>query len=420
MMMHEAFMKILVCLISIQHVPNLRSIQSVRPDWLILAVTSGMAGKDEQLLKALAVGGLDYTKRKDVIDLAEGEEQSAEPINKKLHDLFKKYAKDEWIVNLTGGTKPMSIGAYEFSKDKGLKTLYIAEGNQRQAVDLLGGPCTPLQYDVTTGEFLAGYGFDILNAKDLGQTEERAILYTKLAANLALHNEDADLRGLLSRLQYFKEAQIKLNENQWKKNGLLLSKEDDVFLEDDTLRNLIAFQFGLSTTGKKFVGQLDKPSTEFLTGKWLEVFVWSLLLPFVGKGIWDLHLGVLAGKSGPGENNDLDVSFMRNQSLCIVECKTGGQEHDPEANDVLYKIEAIKSGPKALRVDTYLATTSDNVLDPNKGGIREKLMRRSKIYGCKIIPGWKIKGFANNYISKDSRLLDEVAKEFGIKIEAPK
>ena len=413
-------MKILVCLVSVQHVPNLRSIQSVRPEWLILAVTSGMAGKDEQLFKALVVGGLDYTQKKDIIHLAEGEEQSAEPINRKLHDIFKKYPHDEWIVNLTGGTKPMSIGAYEFSKNKGLKTLYIAEGNQRQAVDLLSGPCTFLQYDVTTAEFLAGYGFDILNAGSLAQTEERALKWTELAAHLALHNEDDDLRGLLSRLQYFKEAQIKLDKNEWEKNGLLLSEEDNVFLKNDALRDRIASQFCLTTIGTKFLGKLEKPATEFLTGKWLEVFVWSLLLPFVGKGIWDLHLGVLAGKSGPGENNDLDVSFMRNQSLCIAECKTGGQEHDPEANDVLYKIEAIKSGPKALRVDTYLATTSDNVLDPKMGGIREKLLKRSKIYGCKIIPGWKIKEIADLYLSNDPRLEAEVAKEFGIKSEASK
>jgi hypothetical protein len=413
-------MKILVCLVSVQHVPNLRSIQSVRPDWLILAVTSGMAGKDEQLFNALAVGGLDYTQKKDIIHLAEGEEQSSEPINKKLHDIFKKYQQDEWIVNLTGGTKPMSIGAYEFSKNKGLKTLYIAEGNQRQAVDLLSGPCTPLQYDVTTAEFLAGYGFDILNAGSQAQTEEQALKWTELAAHLAQHNEDADLRGLLSRLQHFKEAQIKLDKNEWEKNGLLLSEEDNVFLKNDALRDRIASQFCLTTISTKFLGKLEKPATEFLTGKWLEVFVWSLLLPFVGKGIWDLHLGVLAGKSGPGENNDLDVSFMRNQSLCIVECKTGGQEHDPEANDVLYKIEAIKSGPKALRVDTYLATTSDNVLDPKKGDIKEKLMRRSKIYGCKIIPGWKIREMADHSLLKDPRLEAEVAKEFGIKSEASK
>ncbi|MBN1236756.1 MAG: DUF1887 family protein [Methanotrichaceae archaeon] len=413
-------MKIMVCLISGQHVPNLLSIQSVKPDWLVLVVTFGMKGKDSQLIQALAVGGLDYSSKKEIIELAKGEEQSGDAIYKKLNNLHDTYQKDEWIVNLTGGTKPMSIGAYEFSKDKRLKTLYIAEGNQRQAVDLLGGPYTPLQYDVTTAEFLAGYGFDILNASSLTKTEERALLSTKLAAHLALHNEDSDLRGLLNRLQYIKEAQIKLDENEWKKKGLILSEEDDVFLKNDALRDRIASQFGLSTIGTKFVGRLERAATEFLTGKWLEVFVWSLLLPFVGKGIWDLHLGVLAGKSGPGENNDLDVTFMRNQSLCIVECKTGGQEHDPEANDVLYKIEAIKSGPKALRVDTYLATTSDNVLDPKKGEIKEKLLKRSKIYGCNIIPGWKIKEIADLYISNDPRLAVEVAKEFGIKSEASK
>jgi len=411
-------MKIMVCLISGQHVPNLLSIQSVRPDLLVLAVTSGMKGKDSQLLKALEVGGLDYSSKKVIIDLAKGDEQSSNTLYKKLNELFGQYPKDEWVVNLTGGTKPMSIGACEFSKSKGLKTLYIAEGNQSQAMDLLGGPSTPLKYNVTTAEFLAGYGFDILNASSLAKTEVRARSCTELAAHLSLHNEDSDLRGLLGKLQYLKEVQIKLDEKYWKRNGLIISEENDVVLKDDALRDRIALQFGLSISGSKFIGKLDRHAVEFLTGKWLEVFIWSLLLPFVGKGIWDLHLGVLAGKKGPGENNDLDVTFMKNQSLCIVECKTGGQEHDPEANGVLYKIEAIKSGPKALRVATYLATTSDNVMDLQKGGIKEKLWRRSKIYGCSIIPGGRIKEMADLCISNDSRLPFEVANAFDIKTEA--
>ena len=411
-------MKIMVCLISGQHVPNLLSIQSVRPDLLVLAVTSGMKGKDSQLLKALEVGGLDYSSKKEIIDLAKGDEQSGDTIYKKLNDLYGQYPKDEWLVNLTGGTKPMSIGAYEFSKSKGLKTLYIAEGNQNQAIDLLGGPSTPLKHNVTTAEFLAGYGFNILNASSLAKAEVRAGFCTELAAHLALHNEAPDLRGLLGQLQYLKEGQIKLDEDKWNRNGILMSEEDDVFLRDDALRDRIASQFGLSTSGSKFIGKLDRHAVEFLTGKWLEVFIWSLLLPFVGKGIWDLHLGVLAGKRGPGENNDLDVSFMKNRSLCIVECKTGGQEHDPEANNALYRIEAIKSGAKALRMDTYLATTSDNVKDPQRGGIKKKLLKRSKIYGCSIIPGWDIKEMAYLYTSDDPHLSFEVANAFGIKTEA--
>ncbi|MFB3764597.1 MAG: Card1-like endonuclease domain-containing protein [Methanotrichaceae archaeon] len=412
-------MRIMVCLISSQHVPNLLAIRTIKPDRLIFVVTSGMKGKESQLLKALAVGGMDYKSKRDIIDLAKGEEQFAEVIRFKLQNLFRKYSNEEWIINLTGGTKPMSIGAYEFSKEKGLRTLYIAEGNQSHATDLLGGPSVALSHKISTAEFLAGYGFDLLNVAGLKESEERAWLYKDLASLLAKNNEDEDLRSFLARLQDFKEAKIKLDDDDWEKNGLLLSEEDCVYLDNDYLRNKIAAQFGLSTVGSKFIGRLEKNAAEFLTGKWLEVFVWSQLLPFVDKGIiWDLHLGVNAGLNGPGENNDLDVSFMRDQSLCIVECKTGGQRHDPEANDVLYKIEAVKSGPKALRVETYLATTSDNVKDPHRRGIKEKLLRRSKIYGCSIIPGWKIKEIADLYLSNDPRLSSEVANAFGMKLEA--
>jgi hypothetical protein len=406
-------MKIMACLISGQHVPNLLAIQAVKPDWLYLVVTPRMTGKESQLLKALEVGGLDYRLKHEIINLKE--ENSIEAINIGLQKAFDKHPKDEWIINLTGGTKPMSIGAYEFSKNKGLKTLYIAEGNQHEAIDLLGGPSVPINHNLSTVEFLAGYGFDVLNSGSLAKSEEGARQLIGLASILAKHNENPGLRGFLGRLQDFKEAKIKLDKRDWEKNGFVLSEEDDVFLHDDGLRTQIASKFGLSTIGSKLTGRLDRHAAEFLTGKWLEVFVWSLLLPFVNKGIWDLHLGVSAGGKGAGENNDLDISFMQNQSLCIVECKTGGQEHDPEADGVLYKIEAVKSGPKALRVKTYLATTSDNIKDHSECVIKEKLLRRSKIYGCNIVPGWRIKEMAELYISNDSRLRLEVADAFGLK-----
>lgn len=406
-------MKIMVCLISGQHVPNLLTVKAIKPDRLVLLVTGGMKkqGKDTQFLNALSAGGQKLPMEPEIIDQIE--ENSSRAVYDNLQTAFSKHADDEWIINLTGGTKPMSIGAYEFSKIRGLRTLYVAEGNQGQAIDLLGGPAINLDHKVTTKEFLAGYGFDILNGKSLKKNEDRALALATIAAILAKHSEEADLRGFLARLQMFKEAAIKLNRNDWEKDGLTLTEDDDVFLKDAGLRSQIASCFGLSTKEDKFIGRLERHAVEFLTGKWLEVFIWSLLRPFEGKDIWDLHLGVSAGKSGPGENNDLDVSFMKNQSLCIVECKTGGQEHDPQADDVLYKIEAVKSGPKALRVDAYLATTSDNVKDPETGCIREKLLRRSKIYGCKIIPGWKIQEVADLYLSSGARLNQVVADVFG-------
>lgn len=411
-------MKILVCLISDQHVPNLLAVKAVRPNRLVLLVTPGMKkkGKDAQFLDALSAGGHDLQMEKKIID--QKEENSSLAVYSNLEREFSEHADDEWIINLTGGTKPMSIGAYEFSKKMGLRTLYVAKDDQSRAIDLLGGQAIELDHKVTTKEFLAGYGFDIINEKSLKKAEDRASAWVTAAAVLAKNSDRADLKEMLGRLQRLKEAAIEQDEKSWDRDGIFLNEDDDLFLEDAALRDQLIPCFGRSMTGEKMIGRLDRPAVEFLTGKWLEVFVWSLLLPFVGKDIWDLHLGVSAGKKGPGENNDLDISFMKNQSLCIVECKTGGQEHDPEGDGVLYKIEAVKSGPKALRVNAYLATTSDNIKDLKKGGIREKLQRRSKIYGCKIIPGWEIQKMADLYLSSDNGLNQLVAGVFGLKPEA--
>lgn len=414
-------MKIMVCLISGQHIPNLLVIRSEKPspDKLVLIVSSYMAKEDRhnQLLNALKVGGLDYTpKSKHEIEFLKNE-YSITMVKELLEEVYKDHRGDELIVNLTGGTKPMSIGAYEFSLKNHLKTLYVPEGNQRQAIDLLDEKSfINLEHKITTAEFLAGYGFDIINSEDLKSSEELALPLVKLSAMLTSKNEDNGLRGMLGTLQWLKKGKIVLNKTDWETNGLNISSEDNVFLNDKTLRDEITSLFGLSVEGTKITGKLERHAAEFLTGKWLEVFVWNLFRPFVGKGIWDLHLGMSAGKSGPAKNNDLDVSFMKNQSLCIVECKTGERKDDPEADNVLYKIEAIKSGPKALRVKTYLATTWPEVFDLKTGDIKESLKNRCDLYGCEIIHGGMLREMANLYLGENPAFLKKVANAFHLKM----
>lgn len=414
-------MKIMVCLISGQHVPNLLVIRSEKPspDKLVLIVSPYMKKEDrhKQLLNALKVGGLDYTPTSKREFKCLKNEYSITTIKKLLQEIYTNHQGDELIVNLTGGTKPMSIGAYEFSLENHLKTLYVPEGNQRQAIDLLDeGYVVDLEHKITTAEFLAGYGFDIINNDLLKSAEELALPLVKLSAMLASKNEDNGLRGMLGTLQWLKKGKIVLDKADWETNGLSISSEDNVFLNDKPLRDEISTLFGLSVDGTKFTGKLERHAVEFLTGKWLEVFVWNLFRPFVGKGIWDLHLGVSAGKIGPAKNNDLDVSFMKNQSLCIVECKTGERRDDPEADNVLYKIEAIKSGPKALRVKTYLATTWPEVFDLKTGDIKESLKNRCDLYGCEIIHGGMLRDMANLYLRENPDLSRKVAEAFNLKL----
>lgn len=400
-------MKTMACLISHQHVPNLLAVQAVKPDRLVLLVTPAMKGKEADLLRALSKGNCDYASMHDIIEV--DDENSIQAVYAALDDAYKKHPDDEWIVNLTGGTKPMSIGAYAFSKDRGPKTLYIAAGNQHHAIDLLGGPSVTLDHHVSTAEFLAGYGFDLQNADAMEKNEREARNWIEIAAALTAHHEDPSLQQMLGKLQNLKKTN---------KNGLTLSDEDGVSLKDAALRSMIARDFHLTESGTHLTGHLDKHAVEFLTGKWLEVFVWSLFLPFVNQGIWDLHLGAIIAKgNGPGENNEFDVSFMQDQSLSIVECKTGEQEHDPSANSTLYKIEAIKSGLTAIRMKTYLATTSPNVIDPDTRGIRKAVANRCSLYGCTIVHGEPLREMAELFLRKDPSLHERVAATFCLKMQ---
>jgi len=119
-------MTALVSLIGGQHVPNLLVIQEVRPDRLVLLVTRGMQRGKDQLLQALLLGGLDYRSRCETVPI--DDENSAHEVSGKLDAAYTTRPNgEEWVVNLTGGRKPMSIGAYTFSTTHNLPALYIAE-----------------------------------------------------------------------------------------------------------------------------------------------------------------------------------------------------------------------------------------------------------------------------------------------------
>lgn len=410
-------MKMMVCLISQQHVPNLLAVQAIKPDRLVLLVTPGMKErrKDLHLLRALAAGGRDYSTDHEVVDITD--ENSVEAVYRALEEVMEPHPNDEWIVNLTGGTKPMSMGAYVFSRERGLKTLYIAESNQQRAIDLLGGAPVALDHHVSTAEFLAGYGFDLQNPHQFDEVEKNARGWLPVAALLTANHDDRSVRCMLDKLQNLKERRVRESPKAWEREGLTFSENDDISLNDPTLRAEIAREFGLKEAGRKLAGSLSKQAVQFLTGRWLEVFVWGLLLPFEGDAIWDLHLGVVAGGKEPGGSNEFDVSFMHDQSFCIVECKTGDQKHDHDANAALYKIEAVKASLMAIRLNIYLATTSPNVVDKETGNVKVSIANRCRLYNCRIIHGKPLREMAKMFLENDPSLQGCVAATFHLKHE---
>ena len=108
-------MKILLCLLSDQHVPNLLSIHHFCPDRLVLVESEQMKGKSKALLAALKTGGdndvLDYADRCSIVPLECV--NSLQYVLDLLQREMARFPDADWLVNLTGGNKLMALAAFQ-------------------------------------------------------------------------------------------------------------------------------------------------------------------------------------------------------------------------------------------------------------------------------------------------------------------
>jgi hypothetical protein len=396
-------MKNMVCLISDQHVPNLLTVHAVRPDMLFLIETPEMKNRRAAInfLDALTIGGF----KGDAETKELKEENSIEAMEKLLEDLVSKHPGDEWIANVTGGTKPMAIGAYKFFKGKG-SVLYVALKDQGKALDFSGAGPVVLNHPISINEFLVGYGFRIQNIEELNENKNRAEKYFKLAALLAANYTKRPISAFLAGI--FRISR----DNYGQEEGIILDEADDLFIEDDIIHEEVLKRFSLKSKGDWVTGKIDPQDVKFLTGGWLEVFIWGLLHKFEPDLIHDLFPQLELQNIAKRVSNECDVVFMKDMSLFIVECKTGqGNYGNRDEDDILYKIEAIRKQPGALLVRSYLATTRQRELTPN-GDIKGVIKERCSLYNCTPISGKDIQRLAEMELNNDSRLKEEIASVF--------
>jgi hypothetical protein len=308
-------------------------------------------------------------------------EDDLDSVRQALQATYGRFASGQWIANLTGGTKPMSIATYEFFKALGGKLVYTNVSRPAQIIDMSTHVIEDCNHRLGIKEFLAGYGFESRKADEkLAEAEQRARGWAQSAKLLAQHGCDTDF--LVLDDQERKRARERGIELPADRFNFPCDALRAIWLDGATARNLTKYE------------------AEFLTGGWLEVFFWELLSRHADAlGIWDVRLGLEVGRQGDSSGNDFDVAFMHNYGLSMVECKSGSQDHDP-GSDILYKVEAVTRQFRALRVRSYLATTGSNVLD-DRGGLKSSVRNRASIYNCCIITASEIQHIATSADSAD-------------------
>lgn len=379
-------MRTLICLLSDQLVPNLLSCKILNPEQVLLIETEQMKKKmaSRNFLRALNCMGISISHK--IVDVPAGMDNDFPSLKNFFREqLLEPYAKDSFFLNLTGGTKPMSIALYETFRDVSKADFFYFDVNRpNEIIDFLTNRRIPVGHGISMEAFLAGYGFEF--AKDMQKVccaESFAAKRKKTTRIIARHCDHPDFRIWDSGN---KEALA------WRQKMMNFCKKEieipPEYLKPTIpeVRKAIAKQFRLQDGPNEcLVGTLSSWDIRYLDGGWLEEFIWGTLKKYSEKyGLNDLHLGIEVRPVGNDTRNELDVSFLRNNTIYVMECKTGFQE---KMQENAYKIFAVTQQLKALRTKAYLIANSASL---------EKVRERAKLHQTTLINAERIAKMADD------------------------
>lgn len=319
-------MKTHVCLVSAQAAANVLPAldPKLKPEKVILVVSAKMRRQADHLASVLKNNGI------VVEQFPLEDEHNYEQNENALLELASRLELDEVSLNITGGTKLMSVAAQAVASASDWPMFYVDADTDRVSwLHPKGIASHTLTEQLRLRHYLQGYGFKLVDKPQRSQATPHQQTLTD-----TLLRQIGSLEGPLSTLNWLaQQAEIKrrlvtdLDNHQQSNLGL-----------EALLRN---FSDAGSLTVKNnqihFASEADR---DFVKGGWLELCVMQSIHALTGRlGIRDKAVG-LEVVDESGVMNELDLAFMARNRLFVIECKTARMDRPeaPKANDTLFKL----------------------------------------------------------------------------------
>lgn len=364
---------VLVSLVSNQTIPNVLFIKEmenkiekdIRRYLFVSTKAMKNRGKTDYLIRGAHID-------RDKSRIIEVKEDSIEDIQSKLTTWLAEEISDEdsIIVNLTGGTKIMSIAVYNFFKERESNIYYLPIGKNtyRQIFPRVNHREYSLSFRISLKDYLISYGVEIesRNINKILKDKE----YTEYLFGKFLNNEfDTEVLGELRK--------------ERDKREIPLDEKTETFL-------------GEINFGTEKERSLNKKEINYLTGGWFEEYVYNLVREHIQLG--DDKIGLSVQISHAGTQNEFDVMFVYENVLYVIECKTALKDRRRSLlNDTLYKLSALKKD-FGLTVKSYLFTLDENLRNKS-GDIKSNYQKRSDLLDVKL---------ADRTLLSDKKKLNEI------------
>ena len=309
-------MKILVSIISEHLIPNYHLYQHFKNEIdrniFISSKKMEKAGYSENL-KTLVSPDI----KTDIIILNNGNDFESISNDLNSSDIFTP--DNEYIVNITGGTKLISLAVFNHFKTLNSEFYYVAIGtNSCQKFHPKQEQPIRFKHKISLSEYMRLYGYYI-------ETDN------------SLQKDEAQTKRLFNSVK------------QKNFNSLSVAPVRDAFTDS----------FALTAPSEK----------EYYTGGWFEEYLFitvKQLLNLEDSQI-GLNVKVKRNPTRPNNDNEFDIMFVNNNRLYVIECKSSigkKKEHKKNLESFLYKLAAeIKD--MGLQVTPMLAVTAKAEVHPS-------------------------------------------------------
>ena len=348
-------------LISTQAVPNITPVldQRFRPDQVIMLVSKDMQERADYLERVFKPRGI------NVIRWLINDAWDIEHIRNRVMELFIEYETSDIVLNATCGTKPMSIAAYEVFRASNKPIFYIHPDKDRLIwMYPQNQPSADLSDRIKLKEYLLSYGATHVNEvykegvmpslRDLTQELiDNITMYAPVLSSLNYYAAKADNPQLRS-------PKISQNEKHAFWQLVALFQQAKLLVNDDSY---LIFQ--------------DEASRFLVNGGWLEMHAYACCLDLKKEqGIQDIARSVEVSRKHKDSIvlNELDVAFLQDNRLYLLECKTkyfkGNNRRHDEGAAVLYKLDSLRYFLGGLQAKAMLVSFKP-IKDHNKNRAKE-------------------------------------------------
>jgi len=333
--------RVIVSLLSEQTLPNYLVIRELfqEGDSLLFVSSHTMHSKQKLIADSLA----DLNTNIESIFFSDDEvEEKWSLMCREIEEKLKKEAI--YLVNLTGGTKFMSLAAYKVFEGYNSQFFYMPWPKNHLLRPMKDNDETrPLKYRIKVEEYFKTHGLNIVKSSNQPCLPEA---YTASFFDFFVNHLGRDAEKIDKLRPYRKKRQLSIGEVE---NG-----GTEKFPQINELSGFLRkIKFPQRESGILFKDEIC-----YLTGGWFEEYSCWLFKERLNPD--DILLDVVF-RTEKAQHNELDVVFTKNNRLYVIECKSGGVDKESLANPIIFKAVALKEALLGLSAKSVIFSLSSHV-----------------------------------------------------------